>query len=107
MHLKLDASGLECAATDGHRLAVLHLPHLSGASAEGGDSEAEAGATPVAEKVEGLLYAHRKQQADEKYLSQLRELCAAVKDPATGLRAKLLAAGGDQAQVAVEAFLKA
>jgi DNA polymerase-3 subunit beta len=26
VHLRLDASGLECAATDGHRLAVLRLP---------------------------------------------------------------------------------
>lgn len=29
VHLRLDAAGLECAATDGHRLAVLRLPHLS------------------------------------------------------------------------------
>ncbi|MFN7679114.1 MAG: DNA polymerase III subunit beta [Cyanobacteriota bacterium] len=28
VHLHLDAEGLECAATDGHRLAVLRLPHL-------------------------------------------------------------------------------
>lgn len=27
VHLRLDADGLECAATDGHRLAVLRLPH--------------------------------------------------------------------------------
>ncbi|MFM7170266.1 MAG: DNA polymerase III subunit beta, partial [Cyanobium sp.] len=28
VHLNLDGQGLECAATDGHRLAVLRLPHL-------------------------------------------------------------------------------
>jgi DNA polymerase-3 subunit beta len=38
VHLRLDAAGLECAATDGHRLAVLRLPHLSGASAEGAET---------------------------------------------------------------------
>jgi DNA polymerase III subunit beta len=27
VHLRLDGEGLECAATDGHRLAVLHLDH--------------------------------------------------------------------------------
>lgn len=27
VHLRLDGDGLECAATDGHRLAVLRLPH--------------------------------------------------------------------------------
>lgn len=27
VHLRLDGEGLECAATDGHRLAVLRLPH--------------------------------------------------------------------------------
>ena len=30
VHLRLDRSALECAATDGHRLAVLRLPHGSG-----------------------------------------------------------------------------
>lgn len=28
VHLHLDGEGFECAATDGHRLAVLRLPHL-------------------------------------------------------------------------------
>ena len=39
VHLQLGAEGLECAATDGHRLAVLRLPHaLAGeAAAEGGE----------------------------------------------------------------------
>ena len=44
VHLKLDAAGLECAATDGHRLAVLRLPHLDGGQAQGaqgGDAELE------------------------------------------------------------------
>jgi DNA polymerase-3 subunit beta len=34
VHLRLDGAGLECAATDGHRLAVLRLPHLRGAAAQ-------------------------------------------------------------------------
>ena len=39
VHLQLGAEGLECAATDGHRLAMLRLPHaLAGeAAAEGGE----------------------------------------------------------------------
>jgi DNA polymerase-3 subunit beta len=41
VHLSLDGEALECAATDGHRLAVLHLPHLQaeGAAAEGAIGE--------------------------------------------------------------------
>jgi DNA polymerase-3 subunit beta len=37
VHLRLDGNGLECAATDGHRLAVLRLPHvdLQAADADG------------------------------------------------------------------------
>ena len=31
VHLQLDPEGLECAATDGHRLAVLHLRHAQAA----------------------------------------------------------------------------
>jgi DNA polymerase-3 subunit beta len=40
VHLHLDADGLECAATDGHRLAVLRLPHLQGETSPslGGDA---------------------------------------------------------------------
>jgi DNA polymerase-3 subunit beta len=34
VHLTLDGEGLECAATDGHRLAVLRLPHLQSEAAE-------------------------------------------------------------------------
>ena len=34
VHLSLDGEGLECAATDGHRLAVLRLPHLQGEAVE-------------------------------------------------------------------------
>jgi DNA polymerase-3 subunit beta len=37
VHLRLDGAGLECAATDGHRLAVLHLDH--GATAPASDGE--------------------------------------------------------------------
>ena len=32
VHLHLDRDGFECAATDGHRLAVLRLPHLQPAT---------------------------------------------------------------------------
>ena len=32
VHLHLDGEGFECAATDGHRLAVLRLPHLQSAT---------------------------------------------------------------------------
>jgi len=39
VHLRLDAAGLECAATDGHRLAVLRLPHIGSPAA---DPQAEA-----------------------------------------------------------------
>jgi DNA polymerase-3 subunit beta len=35
VHLSLDGEGLECAATDGHRLAVLRLPHLTSDADEG------------------------------------------------------------------------
>jgi DNA polymerase-3 subunit beta len=38
VHLHLDATGFECAATDGHRLAVWRLPHLQ---AEAAPAEAE------------------------------------------------------------------
>ena len=34
VHLRLSAAGLECAATDGHRLAVLSLPNPAAESAE-------------------------------------------------------------------------
>ncbi len=34
VHLRLDADGLECAATDGHRLSVLHLAHAADAGGE-------------------------------------------------------------------------
>jgi DNA polymerase-3 subunit beta len=39
VHLRLDADGLECAATDGHRLAVSKLVHTL--SADGGDLAGE------------------------------------------------------------------
>ncbi|SBO44116.1 DNA polymerase III subunit beta [Cyanobium sp. NIES-981] len=50
VHLRLDAGALECAATDGHRLAVLKLAHGTGpaepdsAGASEADSEAGEGA---------------------------------------------------------------
>ena len=43
VHLQLDGRGLECAATDGHRLAVLHIAGASGeASATGADAGSDA-----------------------------------------------------------------
>jgi DNA polymerase-3 subunit beta len=39
VHLTLDGEGLECAATDGHRLAVLRLPHLQSEAAEAATGE--------------------------------------------------------------------
>ena len=36
VHLRLDPTGLECAATDGHRLAVLRLPREAGQGGDGG-----------------------------------------------------------------------
>ncbi|MEI8249781.1 MAG: DNA polymerase III subunit beta [Synechococcus sp. ELA057] len=46
VHLRLDDSALECAATDGHRLAVLRLPHANspaGAADVGGEADPSAG----------------------------------------------------------------
>ncbi|MFN9629716.1 MAG: DNA polymerase III subunit beta [Cyanobacteriota bacterium] len=40
VHLHLDPGGFECAATDGHRLAVLRLPHLPAAPPPSEDPEA-------------------------------------------------------------------
>jgi DNA polymerase-3 subunit beta len=40
VHLRLDQEGLECAATDGHRLAVLRLPNLHGETPAGEDAPA-------------------------------------------------------------------
>jgi len=54
VHLRLDAAGLECAATDGHRLAVLRLPHLRDATAQ---STEDADAEPLAEDVGGDAFA--------------------------------------------------
>ena len=63
VHLRLDAAGLECAATDGHRLAVLRLPHISAAEAsaeappsEGGELDARAAepeGQPFSEELQG------------------------------------------------------
>ncbi len=41
VHLRLDAHGLECAATDGHRLAISRLVHGLTAEAEDPSGEAE------------------------------------------------------------------
>lgn len=37
VHLQLDPQGLECAATDGHRLAVLRLAHAQPTQPDGGE----------------------------------------------------------------------
>jgi DNA polymerase III subunit beta len=44
VHLRLDAAGLECAATDGHRLAVLRLPHIGVGSSPAPDPQNQAAA---------------------------------------------------------------
>jgi DNA polymerase-3 subunit beta len=46
VHLRLEGTGLECAATDGHRLAVLTLP--GALPARGGEVESEPGGEPFA-----------------------------------------------------------
>ena len=55
VHLRLDAAGLECAATDGHRLAVLRLPHLSGSASVA--AEEDAGAEPDAQAADADAFA--------------------------------------------------
>jgi DNA polymerase-3 subunit beta len=50
VHLRLEGDCLECAATDGHRLAVLRLPHAldpAGADSDPGSSEAFAVTVPA------------------------------------------------------------
>ncbi len=47
VHLSLDDQGLECAATDGHRLAVLRLAHATAASPEAASAEGEPFAVTV------------------------------------------------------------
>jgi DNA polymerase-3 subunit beta len=47
VHLGLDGSGLECAATDGHRLAVLQLDDAAQSAASEAGSEAEPFAVTV------------------------------------------------------------
>lgn len=50
----------------------------------------EAKLTGVAERAEGLLFAHRNGRADDKYLSLLRSLCSSLKGNHGDLRARLL-----------------
>ena len=47
VHLHLDPQGLECAATDGHRLAVLRLPHLQEEASTPADGEPFAVTVPA------------------------------------------------------------
>ncbi|MEB3335346.1 MAG: DNA polymerase III subunit beta [Cyanobacteriota bacterium] len=57
VHLHLDREGFECAATDGHRLAVLRLPHLPGALSpveEGEESSAPFAVTVPARSLREL-----------------------------------------------------
>lgn len=56
------------------------------AHGDGGDDDEN----NVAEQAEGLVFAHRKGRADEKYLSYVRGLCSAVKGNHHGLRDRLL-----------------
>jgi DNA polymerase-3 subunit beta len=54
VHLRLDADGLECAATDGHRLAVLRLPHAGQPEALPGQDEAPFAVTVPARSLREL-----------------------------------------------------
>lgn len=56
----------------------------------------------VAEQAEGLLFAHRKGRADDKYLSCLRSLCSSLKGNHGGLRARLL---GGEVEAGLAEFL--
>jgi DNA polymerase-3 subunit beta len=47
VHLRLDAGALECAATDGHRLAVLKLAHGAAPAEAGGEADGEPFAVTV------------------------------------------------------------
>ncbi|NDC14994.1 MAG: DNA polymerase III subunit beta [Synechococcaceae bacterium WB9_2_170] len=47
VHLRLDEQGLECAATDGHRLAVLRLAHATTPSADASAADGEPFAVTV------------------------------------------------------------
>jgi DNA polymerase-3 subunit beta len=47
VHLSLEGEGLECAATDGHRLAVLRLPHALDAASTEADAEPFAVTVPA------------------------------------------------------------
>jgi DNA polymerase-3 subunit beta len=47
VHLQVDSEGLECAATDGHRLAVLRLPHALAEDGVGQGSEPFAVTVPA------------------------------------------------------------
>jgi DNA polymerase-3 subunit beta len=47
VHLQVDSEGLECAATDGHRLAVLRLPHALAQDGVGQGSEPFAVTVPA------------------------------------------------------------
>jgi DNA polymerase-3 subunit beta len=64
VHLQLDGTALECAATDGHRLAVLTLPHQAQASADGEPAEAFGVTVPARSlrELERLLSARQSQE---------------------------------------------
>ncbi|MEB3351834.1 MAG: DNA polymerase III subunit beta [Cyanobacteriota bacterium] len=62
VHLRLEADALECAATDGHRLAVLRLPHQAQPAA--GEAEPLAVTVPARSlrELERLLSARQSQE---------------------------------------------
>ncbi|MEB3266870.1 MAG: DNA polymerase III subunit beta [Cyanobacteriota bacterium] len=64
VHLRLDGNALECAATDGHRLAVLTLPHQTQAAADGEPAEPFAVTVPARSlrELERLLSARQSQE---------------------------------------------
>jgi len=63
VHLRLDQKGLECAATDGHRLAVLCLAHASAPT--GGDGEEPFAVTVPARSLRELERLLSGRQSDE------------------------------------------
>ncbi|MEX0587691.1 MAG: DNA polymerase III subunit beta [Cyanobium sp.] len=64
VHLRLDPAGLECAATDGHRLAVLCLAHTADAATATADGEPFAVTVPARSlrELERLLSGRQSQE---------------------------------------------
>ncbi len=68
VHLRLDGEGLECAATDGHRLAVQRLPHAI-ETAPGSDAEPSAEAAEEGQEAFAVTVPARSLRELERILS--------------------------------------